>query len=51
MLWRLIKFLFVLAALAAIGLIGFAYLGPIFLPQDFAAPVTDVTVPVELDLD
>jgi hypothetical protein len=48
---RLIKFLFWLAVLAGIGLVGYAYLGPILVPDHFAPPVTQVTRPVELDLD
>ncbi|AKS45924.1 hypothetical protein SAMN05444287_1029 [Octadecabacter temperatus] len=47
-MWRLIKFLFVLVVLAAIAFIAFAYLGPIFMPADFAAPVEEVVVPVTL---
>ena len=47
-MWRLIKFLVVLAILAAIAFIGFAYLGPIFMPDDFAAPVEQVIKPVTL---
>jgi predicted small lipoprotein YifL len=50
-MWRLIKVLFVLAILAGLAFVGYAYVGPVFFPQDFAAPTTDVTVPVELDLD
>jgi hypothetical protein len=50
-MWRLIKFLFWLAVLAGIGLVGYAYLGPILVPDHFAPPVTQVTLPVELDLD
>ncbi len=48
-MWRLIKFLFILAVLAAIAFIGYAYLGPIFTPGDFAAPVNEVVTPVTLD--
>ena len=47
-MWRLIKFLVVLAVLAAIAFVGFAYLGPIFMPNDFAAPVEQVIKPVTL---
>lgn len=50
-MWRLIKALVFLAALAAIGLIGYAYVGPIFLPGDFAPPRTQVTEPVTLELE
>jgi len=48
-MWRLIKFLFVLVVLAAIGFVGYAYLGPIFMPADFAPPVQEVVTPVTLD--
>jgi len=47
-MWRLIKFLFVLVVLAAIGFVGFAYLGPIFMPTDFAPPVEEIIKPVTL---
>jgi hypothetical protein len=50
-MWRLIKFLFWLAVFAAIALIAYAYLGPILVPDQFTPPVTDVTAPVELDLN
>ncbi|MEL6608350.1 MAG: hypothetical protein AAFO58_01780 [Pseudomonadota bacterium] len=47
-MWRMLKFLFSLAVLAGLGLIGYAYLGPI-LGADFSPPQQTVTVPVELD--
>lgn len=47
-MWRLIKLLFVLAVLAVIAFLGFAYLGPIFMPADFAAPIEEVVKPVTL---
>jgi hypothetical protein len=50
-MWRLIKLLLVLAILGGLGLIAYAYLGPILLPDDFAAPVREVTIPVDLGLD
>ncbi len=50
-MWRLIKFLFVLLVLAAIAFVGYAYLGPIFMPNDFAAPVQEIVVPVTLGGD
>jgi hypothetical protein len=50
-MWRMIKFLFWLALLAAIALVAYAYLGPIILPDHFVPRVTDVTAPVELDLN
>ncbi|MBP1804423.1 hypothetical protein [Rubellimicrobium aerolatum] len=50
-MWRLIKVLLVLAMLAGIALIGYAYLGPLVLPGDFAPPLREVTQPLDLDLD
>ncbi|MBB5721461.1 hypothetical protein FHS72_001073 [Loktanella ponticola] len=50
-MWRLIKALVFLTALAAIGLIGYAYIGPIFFPGDFSPPRIQVTEPVTLDLE
>lgn len=46
---RLIKVVLFLAVLAGVGLIAFAYIGPIFFPGDFAAPTREVTHPVTLD--
>lgn len=48
MLWKLFKLLIFLAVLGAIGFVAYAYLGPIFLPQDFAAPQERVIEPVVL---
>lgn len=48
LLWRLIKLVFVLAVLGAIAFVAYAYLGPIFIPSDFAAPVTEIVKPVTL---
>jgi hypothetical protein len=50
-MWRLIKALLLLAVLAAVGLVAFAYLGPLLLPGEFAAPQADVTLPVTLGTD
>lgn len=50
-MWRLFKALVFLTALAAIGLIGYAYIGPIFLPGDFVPPRVQVTEPVTLELE
>ena len=44
----LVKLILVLLGLGIIGLIGYAYLGPL-RGADFAAPVGDVSVPVTLD--
>ena len=49
LLWRLIKLLFVLAVLGAIAFVAYAFLGPIFVPNDFPAPVTEVIKPVTLE--
>jgi len=50
-MWRAIKALVFLTALGAVGLIGYAYVGPIIWADDFAPPLTDVSEPVTLDLD
>lgn len=50
-MWRLIKVLLVLAVLAGLAFVAFAYLGPIFLADDFAPPSREVTEPVDLDVD
>ncbi len=47
-MWRLIKFLIYLIVLAAVALVAFAYLGPIF-GFDFSAPTQTVVQPVTLD--
>lgn len=51
MLWRLIKFLLVLIILGGIGLVAFAYVGPIFFPSDFAAPSAPISLPITLDVN
>jgi hypothetical protein len=48
-MWRLIKLVILLTALAAAGLVAYAYVGPIFFPDDFAAPAEQVKLPVTLD--
>jgi len=50
-MWRLIKILFFLVALAAIVFVGYAYLGPVFVPDDFAPEVKQVVIPVTLGED
>ena len=47
---RLIKGLFYLVVLCAIGLVAYAYLGPM-LGADFSAPQSAVRVPLELSTD
>lgn len=49
-MWRLFKALIFLSILGGIGLVGFAYLGPIFMRSEFAPPAEQVIKPVELDL-
>lgn len=48
--WKLIKLLVFLIFLGGIGLIGYAYLGPVFLPGDFAPVQGEIRVPVDLNL-
>ena len=48
-MWRLIKAIFYLIVIGAIALVAYAYLGPLFFPADFAAPVEEVTRSVTLD--
>ncbi|MDC0656840.1 MULTISPECIES: hypothetical protein [unclassified Leisingera] len=47
---RLIKYLVYLLVLAAIGLVGYAYVGPWF-GADFSAPSSEVRKPVVLNAD
>lgn len=48
-MWRLIKVILFLVIVAAIGLVAYAYVGPIFFPADFAPPVTEISEPVVLE--
>lgn len=48
MLGKLFKFLFLLAVLGFIALVGFAYVGP-ELGIDFAPPTEEIRTPVTLD--
>ncbi|WP_199910633.1 hypothetical protein [Loktanella sp. Alg231-35] len=50
-MWRLIKVLFFLIVLGGIGLIAYAYVGPLFFPNDFAAPTQEVIRPVTLETE
>ena len=50
-MWRLIKLLLILAVLAGLALVAYAYAGPLFFPQDFAAPGTERSLPVTLGED
>jgi hypothetical protein len=49
MIWRLIKILVVLLVLGAIGLVAYAYVGPLFFSGDFAAPTEVISEPVTLE--
>lgn len=49
-MFRLFKYLLILAVIAFIGLTGYAYIGPYF-GADFAAPQSETRVPVTLDAD
>ena len=50
-MWRIIKGLLFLGLLAVLTFIGYAYVGPVLFPSDFAAPSQEVTVPVTLDME
>ena len=49
-MWRLLKAILVLAILGAVALVAYAYLGPMVMPGDFAAPAREVVRPVDLGL-
>ena len=49
MMWRLFKALIYLIIIAAVALVAYAYVGPLFFPSDFAAPSEEVVRPVTLD--
>ncbi|MBQ2263104.1 MAG: hypothetical protein II336_17300 [Loktanella sp.] len=48
-MWRFFKAIIFLVILLAIGMVGYAYVGPWLFPADFAAPMQEVTRPVTLD--
>ena len=50
-MWRAIKVLFWLLVLAAIALVAYAYVGPVFFPGDFAPAQSQQTLPVTLPAD
>lgn len=50
MVWKLIKAVFFLVVLGAIGLVGYAYVGPIFMPGDFDPHQEEVRQPIRLDM-
>jgi hypothetical protein len=47
---KMIKLLFIIAILAFIGLVGYAYVGP-FFGADFSAPQIEVRQPLILNAD
>lgn len=47
-MFRIIKWLFYLAVLGGIALVGYAYIGP-FFGADFAPPTREIRAPVVLD--
>ncbi len=48
MMGKLIRLILVLVVLGAVGLVAYAYLGPIF-GADFSAPQQEIRQPVTLD--
>lgn len=48
---RLVKAVVYLLVLAVLAFLAYAYVGPIFFAADFAAPQSEVSAPVSLDLD
>jgi hypothetical protein len=50
MIWRLFKAILFLAVLSGLGLVAFAYVGPIFFPADFVAPAELRTAPITLQV-
>ncbi len=49
-MFRLIKWLFYLAVLAFVALVGYAYLGP-FFGADFTPPSSEIRQDIILDVD
>ena len=49
-MFRLIKWLFYLAVLGFVGLVGYAYLGP-FFGADFTPPASEIRLDIMLDAD
>lgn len=48
MIWRLFKYLLILAVLAGLALVAYAFVGPLIFPADFAAPEQQIRAPVTL---
>lgn len=51
LIWYLIKLLFFVAVLGAVAFVAYAYLGPIFMADDFSPPVELRRIPVTLEAD
>ena len=51
MIWRIVKYLLILLVLGGIALAGYAFVGPVLFPADFAAPSETVTENVVLELE
>ncbi len=50
LIWALVKAALILAVLAVLGVLAYAYVGPMLFPDDFAAPATEETKPVTLGI-
>ncbi|SDE06309.1 hypothetical protein [Limimaricola pyoseonensis] len=50
LIWALVKLALVLVVLAGLGLLAYAYVGPMLFPADFAAPAEPVVKPVTLEI-
>ena len=49
-MWRILKWLVYLAALGAVALVAYAYIGPYF-GADFSAPREELRAPVAIDVE
>ncbi|WP_188078192.1 hypothetical protein [Aquicoccus porphyridii] len=49
-MWRIIKWLFILAILAIIAVVAYAYVGPYF-GADFSPPGQEIRQDIELDVN
>lgn len=50
LIWALVKAALILVVLAALGLLAYAYVGPMLFPADFAAPASEVVKPVTIEI-
>ncbi len=50
LIWALVKLALLLVVLAALGVLAYAYIGPVLFPDDFAAPAQQVVKPVTIEL-